>query len=169
MAIHKSHSFATAFSWLLVFMAAISAFAAFASLIGVATAARYAFDPRHWALFPERLIVLLVATAAYALIAAFLLFLRKIVIASWRDPFTEANARRLTWMGWIAAAWQVCELVLAFAGQDVNLVSIPGLRLRLSEAETVSIGGLLTVLTLFTLAHIFARGAEMREELEGTV
>ena len=151
----------SAIAWLLLGMATIAALASF-SFVLIAV--------KLWnAAMLDRLTVAFGVSVIYLLIAALLFDLRKVVTSVGTDPFTRTNARRLMRMAWVATAWQACELALAFSGQSVNLVSIPGLRLRTVEPQTVSIGGLLLVLILFALAKVFRTGAEIREELEGTV
>ena len=108
--------------------------------------------------------VLVVALAALSFL--FLRHLRRIVdTVRQGDPFIPENAARLRSMAWLSI---VLQLVALAAG---------ALTLWLEEATTkefqanfeVSIGGILLPLVLFILARVFRRGAEMREELEGTV
>ena len=148
-------------AWLLLGMATIALLASL-SFVFVAI--------KLWnAAMLDRLTVAFAVSVIYLLIAALLFDLRKVVTSVGSDPFTRTNARRLMRMAWVAVAWQACEIALAFSDQSVNLLSIPGLRLRTVEPQTVSIGGLLLVLILFVLAKVFSDGADIREELEGTV
>ena len=80
------------------------------------------------------------------------------------DPFVRANAIRLRAIGWLLIAIEVGGIPLAilasrvadrFGDNDVNY--------------EISVSGLLAILMTFVLARVFQRGAEMREELEGTV
>ena len=111
------------------------------------------------------LAVLVLAAGIVALSFLFLRHLRRIVdTVRQGDPFIPENAVRLRTMGWLSIALQV---IMLFAG---------ALTLWLEEATRdleanfdVSIGGVLLPLVLFILARVFRRGAEMREELEGTV
>ena len=80
------------------------------------------------------------------------------------DPFIPVNAVRLRAMAWLSI---VIQLAALFAG---------ALTMWLDEVTKdveanfdVSIGGILLPLVLFILARVFRRGAEMREDLEGTV
>ena len=161
MLTQRFYPMATVVSWMLLFLAGV---ASAATLLGLVAMAKFSNS-----MPPEQLMAQALISLTYALIAVLLFLLGKVVSSSKGDPFTRTNARRLMLMGWFATFWQLCELVLSFSGQNVNLVSVPGLRLRLAEPETISVGGLLTVLILFALAHVFRHGAEMREELEGTV
>ena len=45
----------------------------------------------------------------------------------------------------------------------------PGQDLDISIDASISLSGILLVLLLIILARVFDRGAEMREELEGTI
>ena len=80
------------------------------------------------------------------------------------DPFVRANAIRLRFIGWLLIAIELGGIPLAllasrvadrFGDNDVNY--------------EISVSGLLAILMTFVLARVFQRGAEMREELEGTV
>lgn len=88
------------------------------------------------------------------------------VIASVEDgnPFIRANALRLKTIGWLMVGLQIVGVPLAIAA--VKAADMFG------ESDTgldISLNGILAILLVFILAGIFERGAEMREELEGTV
>jgi Protein of unknown function (DUF2975) len=80
------------------------------------------------------------------------------------DPFVRANALRLKAIGWIMVGLQLVGIPLAIAaGKAADMFG---------ESDTgldFSLNGILAILLVFILAGIFERGAEMREELEGTV
>lgn len=80
------------------------------------------------------------------------------------DPFVRANAVRLKAIGWLMVGLQIVGMPLALAaGEAADLFG---------ESDTgldISLNGILSILLVFILAGIFERGAEMREELEGTV
>jgi Protein of unknown function (DUF2975) len=80
------------------------------------------------------------------------------------DPFIPDNAVRLNRMGWLVAAIQ---LIAIPAGALAGWIAWAG-HVRYIDVG-VSLGGVLLALILFILARVFRRGAEMREELEGTV
>src|SRR5438067_9514208 len=80
------------------------------------------------------------------------------------DPFVAANASRLQSIAWALLTLQLLSLVI---GAIAKSVSIPGHPLHLDAG--VSVSGWLAVLLTFLLARVFAEGALMREELEGTV
>jgi len=80
------------------------------------------------------------------------------------DPFVTANAYRLQTIAWVLLALQVLSLVI---GAIAKAVSTPAHPLHLSAG--FSINGWLAVLLTFLLARVFAEGARMREDLEGTV
>lgn len=84
------------------------------------------------------------------------------------DPFRSENADRLTRMGWISVAAHCLALVLiGLAAWFAPHIEKVGHDSQLGfEIEPT---GILLTLILFILARVFRRGAEMREELEGTV
>lgn len=80
------------------------------------------------------------------------------------DPFVAANAYRLNTIAWVLLALQLLSLVIAAIAK---LVSSPAHPVDLNAG--FSINGWLAVLLTFILARVFAVGALMREDLEGTV
>ncbi|MDQ3074185.1 MAG: DUF2975 domain-containing protein [Pseudomonadota bacterium] len=82
------------------------------------------------------------------------------------DPFVPANADRLRRMAWLNLGIQLILFVLAgisasFGNFRAALVA--------EDAFSIATGATLLTLVLFILARVFRVGAEMREELEGTV
>ena len=80
------------------------------------------------------------------------------------DPFVAANAYRLEAIAWALLALQLLSLVI---GAIAKNVSTPAHPLHLDAGFSIS--GWLAVLLTFVLARVFAQGALMREDLEGTV
>ena len=80
------------------------------------------------------------------------------------DPFVAANAHRLRAIAWALLALQVLSLVV---GAIARTVSTPAHPVEIDAG--FSINGWLAVLLTFLLARVFAEGALMREDLEGTV
>ena len=80
------------------------------------------------------------------------------------DPFIPVNALRLRAMAWLSIVMQLAALVAGALSMWLEEASKD-----LEANFDVSIGGILLPLVLFILARVFRRGAEMREELEGTV
>lgn len=80
------------------------------------------------------------------------------------DPFVGANAQRLQTIGWMLLTLNVLSIVI---GVIAEVVSTPEYPLRLDAG--FSLNGWLAVLLTFVLARVFAEGALMREDLEGTV
>jgi Protein of unknown function (DUF2975) len=80
------------------------------------------------------------------------------------DPFVAANAYRLQAIAWVLLALQVLSLII---GAIAKAVSTPAHPLHLDAGFSIS--GWLAVLLAFLLARVFAQGALMREDLEGTV
>ena len=79
------------------------------------------------------------------------------------DPFVAGNAARLQAIAWAVLGQQLLQLAV---GLIARTVSTPAHPLHISAFST---GGWLAVLLLFVLARVFAEGARMRDDLEGTV
>lgn len=95
----------------------------------------------------------------------FIRHLRRIIdTVAQGDPFIPLNAVRLRTMGWIAVTVQ---LVAIPAGALAGWISYKG-HVRYVDIG-ISFGGIVLALILFVLARVFGKGAEMRDELEGTV
>src|SRR5437667_8223590 len=80
------------------------------------------------------------------------------------DPFVAANASRLQAIAWVLLALQLLSLVIGAIAKTVSTPAHP-----LNVDAGFSINGWLAVLLTFLLARVFAEGALMREDLEGTV
>lgn len=115
--------------------------------------------------------VLVLVMVLLAMIAAMLWLLKRIIdTVGEGDPFVPVNATRMTIMAWLSLAIQVVALPLAGLAAWIHNVT------EVNEAETglnfdsgFDGNGILLMLVLFILARVFRKGAEMREELEGTV
>ncbi len=118
----------------------------------------------------ERLVTGLRAIAGLGLVAIPLnfVFLKRLlaIVETVRagDPFVAANAVRLQAIAWVLLALQLLSLVI---GAIAKAVSTPAHPLHLHAGFSIS--GWLAVLLTFLLARVFAEGALMREDLEGTV
>lgn len=116
-----------------------------------------AYTAQLWLLLPMALI-------GIGFAAAFFHLLTQIVRSVHEgDPFLRINAKRLQNMGWLALAFQLIAIPVVMA--DARLSEIAG---EASQID-VDIGGFVLALTLFVLARVFAHGAAMRDDLEGTV
>lgn len=82
------------------------------------------------------------------------------------DPFTSENAARLTRMGWLAVAVQLLALPVMLLSTWLQSRVEEGAFHLESDLSLTAIG---LALVLFILARVFRKGAEMREDLEGTV
>ena len=149
-------------------------------LSGVAIAALLvALPTRHWIMSSldltpsaeaDRVILGLRAIAVIGLVAiplnyAVLKRLRAMVeTVRAGNPFVAANADRLQAIGWALLALQLLSLLV---GAIVGAISTPAHPLDIDAG--FSINGWLAVLLTFLLARVFAEGALMREDLEGTV
>jgi hypothetical protein len=118
----------------------------------------------------ERLVMGLRAIAALGLVAIPLNYavLKRLlaIVQTVRagDPFVAANASRLQAIAWVLLALNLLSIVI---GAIANTVSTPAHPLHIDAG--FSINGWLAVLLTFLLARVFAEGALMREDLEGTV
>jgi hypothetical protein len=80
------------------------------------------------------------------------------------NPFVTANATRLQAIAWALLSLQLLSLVVSAIAR---IISSPAHPVKMDAG--FSINGWLTVLLTFLLARVFAEGALMREDLEGTV
>jgi hypothetical protein len=80
------------------------------------------------------------------------------------DPFVAMNALRLRTIAWILLALQLLSIVIGTIGKSISTPEHP---VRLDAG--FSTNGWLAVLLMFVLAAVFAEGARMRDDLEGTV
>ncbi len=80
------------------------------------------------------------------------------------DPFVAANADRLQAIAWALLALQILSIIVGTIAKAVSTPAHP-----LDVDAGFSINGWLAVLLTFLLARVFAEGALMREDLEGTV
>jgi DUF2975 family protein len=80
------------------------------------------------------------------------------------DPFVGHNAARLEVIAWALVGLQVLSLII---GAIAKLVSTENHPFHVDAGFSTS--GWLSVLLLFVLGRVFAQGARMRDELEGTV
>ena len=80
------------------------------------------------------------------------------------DPFVPANAYRLQAIGWALLGLQLLSLVIGALALAISTPQRP-----LDFDAGFSATGWLAVLLTFVLARVFAVGALMRDDLEGTV
>ena len=80
------------------------------------------------------------------------------------DPFVAANANRLRAIAWALLAAQLLSLV---SGAIAEALSTPTRPIDVDAGFSIS--GWLAVLLTFVLARVFAEGALMRQDLEGTI
>lgn len=79
-------------------------------------------------------------------------------------PFVAANASRLQNIAWVLLVLQLLGLVIGGIAKGLSTAEHP-----INIHAGFSINGWLAVLLTFVLARVFAEGALMREDLEGTV
>jgi hypothetical protein len=80
------------------------------------------------------------------------------------NPFVAANASRLQAIAWVLFALNLLSIVIGAIAKTVSTSAHP-----LHIDAGFSINGWLAVLLTFVLAHVFAKGALMREDVQGTV
>lgn len=90
--------------------------------------------------------------------------LRMVETVSRGDPFIRANAYRLNAMAWALVGLQLLSMLIGFIGKTIASKGFP---LHLDAG--FSVNGWLAVVLTFVLARVFAEGALMREDLEGTI
>ncbi|MDB5710237.1 MAG: hypothetical protein JWL96_2307 [Sphingomonas bacterium] len=118
----------------------------------------------------DRLVMGLRAVAVIGIIATPLnyLLLRRLlsIVATVRagDPFVAANAQRLQAIAWVLLALQCLGVVVGAINKGISTPAHP---VHLDASGSLS--GWLGVLLVFVLARVFAEGARMRDDLEGTV
>jgi hypothetical protein len=118
----------------------------------------------------ERVVLALRAVAVLGLAAVPLnhLLLRRLlaIVGTVRagDPFVAANALRLRTIAWLLLALQLLSIVIGTIGKAVSTPAHP---VHLDAGFSIS--GWLAVLLAFILTRVFAEGALMRDDLEGTV
>lgn len=117
------------------------------------------------------LMILLASAAAFLALAVYFLILLLRIVKSVRqgDPFVAENAQRLSRMGWVALAGQVAMIPLTAMALWLEDTIGDERGLNIESDITVNGSGIILVLILFILARVFRKGAEMRDELEGTV
>lgn len=105
------------------------------------------------------------AAVGMACAATFMHLLGKIIVsAAERDPFDAINAKRLHRMAWLALAFQIIAYPVRAAEAGLRAATEGG-----PVYADIGFGGFIIALVLFVLARIFAHGADMRDDLEGTV
>jgi len=113
------------------------------------------------------LAIALLAAGVFVLIYRFANLLRRIVdTVGDGDPFIPDNADRLNHMAWLVIGVQALSIPIGALGA--------WLAMHIKDAQIdidagLDINGVLLAVVLFILARVFRRGADMREELEGTV
>ena len=80
------------------------------------------------------------------------------------SPFVHANAVRLQSIAWVLLTLQLLGLVIGAIAKTLSNQAHP-----IHIHAGFSVNGWLAVLLTFVLARVFAQGAIMREDLEGTV
>jgi hypothetical protein len=109
-----------------------------------------------------------VAAVELALTYLFLRSLRQIIASVIHGrPFDRANADRLRRMAWLSVGIQIAaipmtKLIVWFDALPLN----PNVH---HNSDGISSGSILLTLVIFVLARVFRTGAEMQDELEGTV
>ena len=112
-----------------------------------------------------------VAGVAIALSFRFVQLLGQI-IGSVREgePFAFGNVRRLNEMAILALAYQVVfGLSFLFGAGDFDFMKFGPLAGLFSTSGGLSLNSLVLALVLFVLARVFRHGAQMHEDLSGTV
>ena len=80
------------------------------------------------------------------------------------DPFVAANAYRLHAIAWLMVALQLISMTIGGIGKAISTPEHP-----FHLEAGFSVNSWLAIILTFVLARVFAEGALMREDLEGTV
>ena len=80
------------------------------------------------------------------------------------DPFVAANAYRLHAIAWLMVALQLISITIAGIAKAISTPQHP-----FDLDAGFSVNSWLAIILTFVLARVFAEGALMREDLEGTV
>ena len=80
------------------------------------------------------------------------------------DPFVAANAYRLHAIAWLMVALQLISITIAAIAKAISTPQHP-----FDLDAGFSVNSWLAIILTFVLARVFAEGAMMREDLEGTV
>lgn len=116
-------------------------------------------------LFTQMLVIFAVLLIVIGLIGLIMRNLLTIITSVKQgDPFARVNAARLRAIGWVMIALQVIGYPLAVMAGRVADMFGPS-----DVGPDLDLNGILAILLVFILAGIFEYGAEMREDLEGTV
>jgi DUF2975 family protein len=109
--------------------------------------------------------VMAIGLAAAAIVHTILRRLRALVDSVRdRDPFIADNARHLQAIAWSVLAIEGLRLIVAAIARAISTPAQP-----VHMGEAFSFAPWLAVLLLFVLAGVFAQGARMRDDLDGTV
>ena len=82
-------------------------------------------------------------------------------------PFDRVNADRLRSMAWLSVASQI--VAVPMTRLIVWFDALPQKPNVHHDSDGLSMGAIILTLVLFVLARVFRTGAEMQDELEGTV
>jgi hypothetical protein len=114
-----------------------------------------------WALRYAAVIGLVVVPLNYLILKRLLAIVETVRAG---DPFVAANAHRLRTIAWALFALQILSFLVGAVGKSISTPTHP-----VDLDAGFSINGWLAVLLTFLLAQVFAEGARMRDDLEGTV
>ena len=122
--------------------------------------------------FPALTVAGLLVIGIAVVAAGFVFFgkLRKIIgTVGEGDPFVPENAERLSLMAWLTLGVHILFIPAAALAVFVAKWAESFESANLQFDGGIDLSGILLVVVLFILARVFRHGAEMREDLEGTV
>ena len=162
--------------WLLTFLLALCLFVGLFCLLAYPVmllnkdyfVAEFARSGISASAFPWIGVLGILGAAEFALSFLFLRHLRR-MIDSVVDghPFESMNAERLRRMAWLSIATQIVAVPLSRL--VIWFDAMPQAPNVHHGNDGISIGSILLTLVLFVLARVFRTGAEMEQDLEGTV
>jgi hypothetical protein len=122
------------------------------------------FAGPRWVIMAMRAVMVLGLVAFVLNYEVFKRLLAIVVTVRMGDPFVADNAYRLNSIAWFLLALQVLSIAISLVGKAIAAHGNP---VHLDAG--FSAAGWLAVILTFVLARVFAEGALMREDLEGTV
>ena len=119
-----------------------------------------------WQLAGCVLIILGLVSIIVLMLWQFVRRLREILDTIKGDPFVRANAVRLREMAWIMVLVYIPGFLVVGFGYWLSTMTK---EVEFDPGMSLDVGQIVLILLLFILSRVFERGADMREELEGTV
>jgi hypothetical protein len=153
------------FNWVFgALILALLVFTIFNEPLAIRALGASGFAGPRWIIMAMRSVMVLGLAAIFLNYGVLKRLLAIIVTVRRGDPFVAENAYRLNAIAWFMLALQVLSVAISLIGKAIANHGNP---LHLDAG--FSVAGWLAVILTFVLARVFAEGALMREDLEGTI